>query len=59
MSEHPSPATEREPDLNNIMVRTGGKMFYCQCGGNVFHKESKDSMVYICNSCETCYRGEA
>lgn len=28
------------------------------CGCNVFHKKKDDSMVYICNSCETYWRCE-
>jgi len=42
---------------HDFMPRINGKSFRCDCGCNVFRKESNGSR-YKCNACEAQYIGE-
>ena len=45
----------------DVMVRLAGKVFYCDCGCNVFHhpKDEYDNRnKYVCNACLAQYTGE-
>jgi len=49
---------------NNKMLYVKGKLFYCECGCNVFHEcvkrvpEDPNVKRYLCNSCDVGYYGE-
>lgn len=44
--------------IENKTVRINGKVFYCECGCNVFnHPKPDDKLVYECNACGAWYRG--
>lgn len=57
---------------NNVIVRIGGQTFYCEhmvdsgnpllgkvpCNCNVFHHPEGEPDIFVCNSCDTRYRGD-
>lgn len=57
--EPPDDSTEEEKK-RAYMVKVGGESFRCDCGCNVFHKPrpQRDPELYVCNACDTAYRGE-
>lgn len=49
----------KDGELENFMVRIGGKAFRCMCGGNVFTKpDDRQPERYQCNSCGTQFDAE-
>lgn len=39
-----------------VMLKLNDVIFRCECGCNVFTKEERTGIDYICNSCERLYR---
>lgn len=44
--------------VGNVMPRVGGVSFRCDCGANVFHHPDGNPDLYVCNGCDSQYRGE-
>jgi uncharacterized Zn-finger protein len=42
----------------NILLKVGGKSFYCECGCNVFNHPNGDADEYKCNGCPNVYRAD-
>ena len=47
-----------ETEHTDCICKVDGKMFYCECGCNVFRKLKANSLKYKCNACDAVWVGE-
>lgn len=51
-------AKQRKLVPEDIMPMIDGRSFRCDCGANVFRHPEGEPLVFVCNSCQTRFRGE-